>query len=111
MKEGEGEKIIEETLNMKYICNFPKDAYDKYQKALVESRAIGIIVGDAYDRKGNPSPTENALYFKDRVEESRFLRVLNCIYNNEQYEYHDLSQVGVQELMDELTIRMYRKVR
>lgn len=103
---NEKEKDLERYLKMIYICNFNVEYIDKYRKAMEESRAIGKIVDYAYDRKGEFAIEERALYFKTRVEYHKFLHVLNCINNNEPYEYNYLKDVSTQELLDEITLRI-----
>lgn len=100
------EKELERLYDMIYICNFNKEYEDKYYKALWESRAYGKISRTAYDRTGKLSVNERGLYFKTRVEYHKFLNILNCINNNEPYEYHDLKCVDTQELLDEINLRM-----
>ena len=100
------EKEYAKRLGMIYICNFHIEDIEKYNKALKESRAIGIFHTPAFDRANRLTCEEVAMYFKTHIDYHKFLYVLNCINNKEPYNYHDLSNIDLQELLDEINLRM-----
>lgn len=94
------------TMGMCYGWNIKTKEYPKYQKMLKESRAIGKIIPIAFDKNGKKTNQEMGIYFKNQVEHQKFLQVLNDYINHKEKEFHDLSHITTEELMDELNFRI-----
>lgn len=100
------ERELSEKLGLKYYSNFPITDYEKRKIALEQSKAIGKIIDIAYDRTGNLTTEEKALYFKNAVEASKFLEA----YNYPKEDMIDLSKCTNEELLNEINRRLNREL-
>lgn len=97
----EHEKKLEKQLGLKCYTNIDEEYIEKYKKALHESRAIGRIIDYAYDRNGNLDKKKKALYLKNGIEIAKFM----YRFNHPETEYIDLSNVPIEDMLNEINKR------